>query len=224
MVEGKPIGEEHWTVDGDSECLIFSGASGPFRVSVRSSAAVDREGSAVTPHSTACLEFAPRAGLWFLAAFHDDAAREQWSGRVETALRILCDSGFGGERSNGWGRVDSVKCVENPSVLSSAPEPSEETGWWLLSLFHPADSDSIDWKRGNYALTTRGGRVESDAGWGGAKKPTRMVTEGSVLVAAGEPRGAVTDVAPEEFPHPVYRAGFALAIPVPLTVPARTTS
>lgn len=231
VVNGRSIGEEHWTVDGDSECLIFSGAQGPFRVSVRSSAAVDREGSGVVaPHSTACLEFAPRAGVWFLAAFRDDQARDQWSDRVQTALRVLADSGFGGERSNGWGRVESVRCSESRSVLPAPaelpvpPEGGGEIGWWMLSLFHPALTDTIDWKRGNYALTTRSGRVESESHWGDAKKPTRMVTEGSVLVAAGEPRGAVTNVAPEDFPHPVYRAGFALAVPVPLSVTVRPAS
>ena len=65
--------------------------------------------------------------------------------------------------------------------------------------FIRAANDAVDWQRGNYALTTRGGRVESDAGWGDTKKPTRMIAEGSVLVASAEPRGAATDVAPEDF-------------------------
>jgi len=86
----------------------------------------------------------------------------------------------------------------------------------MLSLFHPSAEDVVDWQRGNYSLTTRGGRVESDARWGDAKKPTRMVAEGSVIVAGSQPRGKATNVAPEDFPHPVYRAGFALAIPIPL--------
>ncbi len=85
-------------------------------------------------------------------------------------------------------------------------------------------SDSIDWQRGNYSLITRGGRVESDAGWGHAKKPASMIAEGSVIVAAAEPRGTATDVAPEDFPHPVYRAGFAVAIPIPLSITARPVS
>jgi len=42
-----------------------------------------------------------------------------------------------------------------------------------------------------------------------------MITEGSVLIAAAAPLGASPDVAPEGFPHPVYRAGFALSIPLP---------
>jgi hypothetical protein len=47
-----------------------------------------------------------------------------------------------------------------------------------------------------------------------------MVAEGSVLVASAAPRGAASDVAPEGFPHPVYRAGFALSVPVPLAIAA----
>src|SRR5580658_2599493 len=86
LVTSRSISEEGWTVDPASECLIPIGTSGgtsgsgsgPFRVSVRSSAAIDRHGSGVFPHSTACIEFAPNAGLWAVAEFADDAAREKW--------------------------------------------------------------------------------------------------------------------------------------------------
>ena len=57
----------------------------------------------------------------------------------------------------------------------------------------------MDWSQGNYTLTTRGGRVESDARWGDPKKQTRMVAEGSVLVAAAEPRGAPPMWLPKDF-------------------------
>jgi hypothetical protein len=50
-----------------------------------------------------------------------------------------------------------------------------------------------------------------------------MVAEGSVLVAAAEPRGAASDVAPDNFPHPVYRAGFAVAVAIPLKRDSHTT-
>ena len=46
----------------------------------------------------------PAADFWFVAEFADDAAHEQWSDRVKAAIRLLADSGFGGERSRGWGR------------------------------------------------------------------------------------------------------------------------
>jgi CRISPR/Cas system CSM-associated protein Csm4 (group 5 of RAMP superfamily) len=64
-------------------------------------------------------------------------------------------------------------------------------------------------------VLARGGRVDSHAGSGELKKQIHMVAEGSVLFAAPAPRGAATDVAPDGFAHPVYRAGFAVAVPLP---------
>jgi len=229
LVAGRAVSEDRWSIDGASECLVpmaTPAAPGPFRVNVRSSAAADRNGAAVAPHSTACLEFTPLSGLWTIAAFADDAARERWTAPLTAAIRLLADSGLGGERSRGWGRSEmpEITAGQLPGLVlrslgarSVSPQYAAPA-WWLLSLFQPASSDWVDWSQGNYVLTTRGGRVESSAGWGEGKKPTRMVTEGSVIVAAAEPRGAATDVAPEGFKHPVYRAGFALAIQIPLRV------
>jgi CRISPR type III-A-associated RAMP protein Csm4 len=78
LVNGRPISEEHWAVDATSETLIVPGTQGPFRVAVRSSAAVDRGGEGVAQHSTACLEFAANAGLWLTASFTNDETRERW--------------------------------------------------------------------------------------------------------------------------------------------------
>ena len=47
ILDGKPLPEESWMIDVASECLIPAnppGGQGPFRVAVRSSAAVDRAG------------------------------------------------------------------------------------------------------------------------------------------------------------------------------------
>ena len=73
--------------------------------------------------------------------------------------------------------------------------------------------DSVDWQRGNYALTTRGGRVES---FGDAKEADAH-GRGRIGTGGVDPSrsGAAMDVAPENFAHPVYRAGFALAIAIP---------
>jgi CRISPR/Cas system CSM-associated protein Csm4 (group 5 of RAMP superfamily) len=86
---------------------------------------------------------------------------------------------------------------------------------WLLSLFTPAAGDAVDWERGSYAVVERGGRVESPSRSGELKKQVQMVAEGSVLYAAVGLRGSAPDVAPEGFAHPVFRAGFALSIPLP---------
>ncbi len=227
LAAGRGLSEDGWMIDSASECLLpfaTPPAPGPFRVSVRSSAAVDREGESVSPHSAACLEFTPGSGLWCVCHFSDDAARDRWTRPLTGAMRLLCDSGFGGKRSQGWGRADLPEITEGLDELRFAAGEPGEGAYWLLSLFHPASSDPVDWSQGNYTLTTRGGRVESDARWGDPKKQTRMVAEGSVLVASSEPRGTASDVAPDGFPHPVYRSGFALAIPIPLLVNRQAAS
>jgi CRISPR type III-A-associated RAMP protein Csm4 len=221
LAAGRGVSEDRWMIDGASECLVPLSTPpqpGPFRVNVRSNAAADRNGAAVAPHSTACLEFTPGSGLWTVAAFPGTAARDRWTAPVTAAFRLLADSGFGGERSRGWGRAETPEIAsgELPGLLFKSAPASPATAWWLLSLFHPAESDSVDWTQGNYALTTRGGRIESSASWGEQKKSTRMVAEGSVVVSGTQPCGSAADVAPAGFAHPVYRSGFALAIPIPL--------
>jgi CRISPR type III-A-associated RAMP protein Csm4 len=325
LVADKAVRDSRWFLDGDSGCLLPSDPgerSGPFRVALRSHAAVDRvSGAAVEVHRTACLEFAPGAGLWGVVSFADEDAQARWSGPLQAAFRVLADTGFGGERSLGWGRSEQPEfetgvlpdlivpeppraplppapptqaAVHKPTALEllreyksagsetaapaastpgpvakpepSAPEPSSdsesaaepapsapetaapapsaasepappdpeivpapapkpaplpapkraETGYWLLSVFSPAPDDAIDWQRGSYTLAERGGRIDSPARAGDAKKILRMVEEGSVLVAPSAPRGAAPDVAPDGFPHPVFRCGFALAVAIPL--------
>ena len=116
-----------------------------------------------------------------------------------------------------------------PAATAPEPQPRSETvesaapaalSHWLLSLFSPDAGDAIDWKRGNYAVMARSGRVDSPSRHGELKKQLNMVAEGSVLVGGESLRGAARDVAPDGFPHPVYRAGFALAIPLPPQVTA----
>jgi len=239
MLAEEPIAEDDWVVDGPSECLIprdKQAGGGPYRVALRSNAAVDRlTGGQIELHHTACLEFTEKAGLWTVAIFENEEARSRWSERVEAAFRYLADSGFGGERSLGWGRSDSPEFTPGmfPELIlpspprqnagpadstEAQPQPVWETAYWLLSLFSPAGSDSIDWQRGEYSFVTRGGRIESSAGWGTPKKLLRMVEEGSVLVAGSAPAGTVSNVAPDSFSHPVFRAGFAVAIPIPWRV------
>jgi CRISPR type III-A-associated RAMP protein Csm4 len=234
VLAGQPLHEDQWTVDGPSECLVPSGRPGPFRIGVRGSAAIDRLTGNAERHTTACIEFRSGAGLWAIASFSDDEAHARWSDTVRGALRLLADSGFGGERSRGWGRSAQPEFVEGflpglilpppaiadpPAADSPAPElPAPDavlTEHWLLSLFTPAPGDAVDWKRGNYTVVARGGRIDSPAGFGERKKQLQMVTEGSVLVAGDTIRGAAPDVAPEGFAHPVFRAGFALSIPLP---------
>ena len=218
LTAGKTLADDAWTVDPVSECLLPQGqGSGPFRTALRSSAAIDRTGLGAASHTTACLEFAPGAGLWFVAAFSGNDGRRNWSSRVQAALRLLADTGLGGERSRGWGRFELEPVEDRPlhQLLNIGSVNADQAqGHWLLSLFQPSQSDAVDWGQGHYSLVTRSGRAEGSRDW--LKKPARMVAEGSVLVADGQLTGSAENVAPEGFAHPVYRAGFAVSIPVPL--------
>jgi CRISPR type III-A-associated RAMP protein Csm4 len=252
LLDGGSLEEERWTLDGQSECLVPHGRGGPFRIGLRSGAAVDRLGRGIAPHTTACLEFSPGAGLWTVVSFAGEAEKERWGGPLKSAFRLLADSGLGGERSRGWGRSEEPDFVEGllpdlvigpraakpaaapapangaaseaeasfwaePAAEAPAAEPaaSQSQAYWMLSLFAPTADDAIEWDRGAYSVVPRGGRVESPARSGDLKKLQNMVAEGSVVVSASDPRGSAADVAPDGFPHPVYRAGFAVAIPIP---------
>ena len=233
LLDGQLPDENHWTIDGTSECLVPEGRQGPFRTGVRWSAAVDRLTGTSERHSTACLEFRAGAGLWAVLAFADDQAQAAWSDRVKMAFRVLADTGFGGERSRGWGRSEQPEFVDGvfPDMILTPSAVKDENAasgsesqpavaraaapQWLLSLFTPAASDAVDWARGNYEVVSRGGRIESAAGSGGLKKQLNMISEGSVLYAGDSLSGTAADVAPDGFAHPVFRAGFAVAIPLP---------
>jgi hypothetical protein len=180
---------------------------------------------------TACIEFENGAGLWGVARFADEAAETAWGERIRGAFRLLADTGFGGRRSSGWGQTSAPEFESGrwPNLLLpklagasvAAPDAGTDTGqassFWLLSLYSPAPSDSVDWSSGDYRLTSRTGKVDSREGNGAAKKAVQMISEGSVLSVREEPVGAAVDVAPENFAHPVYRAGFALACKLPVT-------
>jgi CRISPR type III-A-associated RAMP protein Csm4 len=216
---GKPMQDDRWSVDGASECLVPGGKSGPFRVAVRSSAAVDRLTGATEPHRTACLEFVPKSGLWFAVSFADEITADHWRDPIRSAIRLLADSGFGGERSRGWGRAHNPEFREGklPQMIYKGTTVGENANW-TLSLTTPAESDQVEWGRGSYSTTVRGGRIESPMHSGAAKKLLTMIEEGSVL-SATTLEGSAADVAPEGFAHPVYHAGWAFTIPVPLEIP-----
>jgi CRISPR type III-A-associated RAMP protein Csm4 len=222
LLAEKSIDENRWAVDGESECLVPHGSgSGPFRIALRSNASIDRMNlGQVEPHATACLEFARDAGLWTVVQFADESASEKWDAPVRSAFRLLADSGFGGERSRGWGRSEAPEWEPwTPPFATADAAASNEQANWLLSLYLPAEDYSVDWKRGSYSTFTRRGRIESSARWGDEKRPTQMIAEGSVLLAGTQQlRGAASDAAPAGFPHPVYRSGFAVTVPIPWRV------
>jgi CRISPR type III-A-associated RAMP protein Csm4 len=201
------VDESRWLIDGETGCMFHTGSGAPVKIQVRTAAAIDRLTGVADPHRIACLEFAPNAGYWGVFTASDAL----WESRVKAAFRLLADSGFGGERSRGWGRAATPEFHDASSLLPSGAADGGE--WWLLSVYSPHADDAVDWTRGEYTAVQRGGWTDSQAGVA-PKKPARVIEAGSVLFAPSL-RGRAVDVAPEGFAHPVYRAGFALAVPVP---------
>jgi CRISPR type III-A-associated RAMP protein Csm4 len=232
ILTGEMILADQWIADPESGCLLRRDrpSVSPFRIVVRSSATVDRvTHSAVSVDASARVEFEPGSGLWAVARFADSVAESTWSDRLRGAFRLLADTGFGARRTSGWGQTGAPEFQQGawPGVLSAkmgrisgnGSQPSdngaEASLYWLLSLYSPSSADRIDWSGGYYQPAIRGGRVESSSGSGIEKKPVRMISEGSVVAASAEPTGTAVDVAPDGFPHPVYRSGFALALKLP---------
>ncbi len=249
LLAGEDLDDEAWTVDEASLCLTERAGPGGgiFRTVIRGGIAVDRlQSGSAQPYYTAGIEFAPDAGLWLVAVFASEEATAAWRAPVEAAFRLLADSGFGGRRSAGWGRADApafqevdwptwllppqpapdlsrppgedAETGETPEV--AAPLPLAESGYWLLSLYHPGELDAVRWDRGRYTITIRGGRVEGANQWGVAKRRVRMVAEGSVVVADREPVGAAPDLAPDGLEHPAFRYGHPVSVFVPIGAPA----
>jgi len=149
ILAGRRLDENQWSIDGPSGCLVPAGSPGPFRTAVRWSAAVDRLTGATDRHSTACLEFRPGSGLWTVVSFQDEAGQACWCGRVRAAFRLLADTGFGGERSRGWGRSEAPEFVDGtlPDLilppLSEVAEASVEAASQVLPLVVEAEQEPI---------------------------------------------------------------------------------
>src|SRR3954454_15159797 len=142
LLRDEELKEDQWAVDPASECLLpvvkHGPIAAPFRITRRSFAAVDRlTGAAEAPHTVACLQFSPGAGMWFAAAFGTEEDRNVWSDRVRSAVRLLADTGMGGGRSRGWGRSEEPRfeSVDLTRMLTGNPQTEGvETAWWIISV------------------------------------------------------------------------------------------
>jgi len=203
LLEESGLAESRWVLDPASGCLLAAdraGAGGPFRPVSFEKAAGPKQG----------IQFAENCGLWGLALCED----ELWRARIEAALRWLADAGVGGNRTIGWGGSTEVRMETGETVtavLRRSRQGDGSKGWWLLSLFAPAAEEVIDWEHGAYRLAVRSGWVE---GTNSTKQSQRVVAEGSVIYAPAAPAGCLSDVAPAGWAHPVYRNGFAVAVPL----------
>ena len=213
-----PLDEDQWTVDGASECVVPANLGGPFqdcRALQRRSRSVSMARPCRMPPRVWNFNPAADSGSWCLMPMKPPRAR--WDGPLKAAIRLLADSGFGGERGRGWGRTGAPSFTEG-----QLPRP------------HPARFESFGTARFRSALAALAvfacrvrshrlvarqlchGRAWRLGRRSGMRKRSvvRMIEEGSVLAAPTAPAGRAPDVAPDGFPpsriprriRPIYSA------------------
>lgn len=152
------------------------------------------------------VQFNENCGLWFAAKFDSDATKQ----KVETLLRVLGDNGIGGERNAGYGQFAFTEAECKIPLAEDSPQ------FVTLSPICPKSSDQLEHLlKGDIAYN-----VNTLTGWVGSpgthkkRKKVNMFAEGSVLNASNEPIGRLVDLKPKDYPHSVYRYGYAWQVGV----------
>ncbi len=189
---------------GDSENSIV------WQTDVKPRVTVDRRSSASAIWHVGSVKFNPNCGLWFAAKY--DEAKTQ--ARVETLLRVLGDTGIGGERNAGYGLFDlEVGCF----AYVQDDMNSEGAQFVTLSPICPRDAEELGALiQGNvsYTLSERSGWISSPDASHLRRNRVWMFAEGSVLAGRDKQVGRLIDLRPDLCPHPVWRYGYAWPIKV----------
>ena len=168
---------------------------------------LDRQSSASEIWHLKAVKFEKGCGLWFDAKFE----AEEIQARIETILRVLGDTGIGGERSAGYGTFDTYS-------EPAAPESESEIDRFVtLSPICPRNADELDRLiQGDvgYTLEERSGWIGSSEGSGLRRQQVWMFAEGSVLAGNGARVGRLIDLKPEACPHSVWRYAYAWPIKI----------
>ena len=168
---------------------------------------LDRQSSSSEIWHLGGVKFHEGCGLWFGAKF--DAEKTQ--AQIETILRVLGDTGIGGERSAGYGIFD---LHSEPADIESEREADR---FVTLSPICPRDTDELNALiQGDvgYTLEERSGWISSTEGSGLRRQQVWMFGEGSVLSGDGAQVGRLVDLKPGACPHPVWRYAYAWPIKI----------
>ncbi len=202
-----------WITENERQALNARGkfSRNVWQKSIDPRVPVDRISNASDIYSSGRVWFTKNSGLFILVEFLDPTYRKT----LEKALRILGDSGIGGERSVGNGQF-SLEIGEWPF---NPEELKEGNAFTTLSLFWPSKDEVTRGVLNNasYHLINRRGWIGAPGGMNLRRRGVIMCREGSVFMQS--PRGALLDVKPvnpspaKNVDHEVWRYGLAMRIP-----------
>jgi CRISPR-associated protein Csm4 len=178
---------------------------------------LDRVTSASGLFHAGMTVFSNDAGLYCLVDILNQEVKE----KLEGALAWLGDSGLGGLRSIGYGKFEAEWIEPDSEWRQLWDVDSNKSAWCLLSLTHPSyEEREFSLEESYFEIITRDGWASSPFSLQQARrKSCRMFAEGSVLT--NKPIGSMADVTPtgwDESLHPLYRFGFALAVPAEVKI------
>lgn len=163
--------------------------------------------------------FAEQQGLYFLLACEDPVRRAE----VLSALDLLGDQGLGSAKSVGGGHFRAGPPEE---WHCPAPAPGLPLAYMALGRFLPAPAYQalLPAQVLSYRLCSGGGF--SAGASGGLHRQLRrsawLLGEGSLFAEDPSAHGTQLDLAPDHAPHPIYRDGACLFLPIcrPVFLPA----
>jgi CRISPR-associated protein Csm4 len=193
-IDGQPIDYERLTAESNGLAKNMS-------KSVRPRVNLDRINNASGLYFVGHVSFKTgRSGLFFLCECFDELFE-----KLQGVIRFLGEEGIGGERSCGYGQFE-------PEFIDRFDIPESEQGehYTNLSLYYPASQAELAGSVYSYQLAQRGGWTLDKTNI--RHKQVLMFQEGSIFNR--KVGGAVVDVAPAAFGHPIYRYGKAFLLRV----------
>ena len=150
------------------------------------------------------VTFNTDCGLWFIVRFDSETTQQ----KIETLLRVLGDSGIGGERNAGYGVFE----ITQKRVDFEMSTPAAGDAFVTLSPICPKSPNQLEHLLSGdniaYDLHTSTGWVNR-AGNAASRKAVNRFVEGSVLHTNEPQIGCFVDLTPDDWAHPVYRYGYA---------------
>ena len=208
IVNGEEIAFDPDDLINDGQLWIHDDDKCPrtvWKTDKRPRVTLDRQSSTSEIWHLGGVKFHKDCGLWFDAKFDTEETQTQ----IETILRVLGDTGIGGERSAGYGIFD---LHSKPAEIESEREADR---FVTLSPICPRDADELNRLiQGDvgYTLEERSGWIGSAEGNGLRRQQVWMFGEGSVLSGNGVGVGRLVDLKPAACPHPVWRYAYAWSI------------